>query len=82
MPVIEALNRLPRIAHFFIVLALFGAAFLLGPWGWVPLALITVFVAWLLFLTWPHLTPPERALRVAALVICVVMTFVRAFPRS
>lgn len=77
VPLIERLNDLPRAIPFVVILALFIGAAAMGPLGWVPLAVVAVFVAWLLFLTWPRLTAPERALRGTVLLMVVVAAIVR-----
>jgi len=48
----------------------------------VLLGLVTVFLAWMLYLSWPRLLGPERLMRLAVLAMAVAMTVTQAFPRS
>ena len=77
---VERLNRLPKWLVFLLVLACFAVGAFL-PYGGILILVIAAFIAWLLFLTWPRLTPPERMLRFAILVLVVVIGIVRVFPR-
>ena len=61
-----------------------GAALRLQPdagWGWVLLALVTLFLTWLLVLGWPRLTSQERLMRVAVVALAVAITVTQAIPR-
>ncbi|MGB8383005.1 MAG: DUF6703 family protein [Dermatophilaceae bacterium] len=81
VPLVSWLNRLPRAAAFLAVLALVVAGVLVPRVGFVFTLLVAVVVAWLLFLTWPRLTPPERLGRIAVLFLAVAVAIVQAFPR-
>lgn len=63
-----------------LVLALVGAL-VRGPVGAVCFGLLTIFLGWLLFLTWPRLNHLERLMRAAPLLLCAVLTLVLAVPR-
>lgn len=81
VPLITALNRLPRVAAFLLVLALMVAGVFVPRVGFVFTWLVAVFVAWLLYLTWPQLARPERFQRIAVLFVVVAVGIVQAFPR-
>jgi len=48
-----------------------------GPVGFVLMALAALFVAWVLYLSWPLLNGSERIMRSAVLLLAVAMTIVR-----
>ena len=50
------------------------------PWGGLAFLLVAAFVGWLLFLTWRHLSLPERLMRLAVLDLAVALTIVRTVP--
>jgi hypothetical protein len=50
------------------------------PWAGIAFLLVSLFVGWLLFLTWERLTLPERLMRTAVLVLALVVAIVRVFP--
>ena len=64
-----------------VVLALMVAGALIPGWGWVLLALVTLFLAWLLVLGWPRLSSQERLMRVAVVALALAITITQAFPR-
>ncbi|KGN34614.1 hypothetical protein N802_00540 [Knoellia sinensis KCTC 19936] len=80
-PVLQKLAGLPRAIPFLLVLGLLLAGVLIPGWGWILVALVTLFLLWLLFLGWPRLTPPERVMRVAVVAIAAAITVTQAFPR-
>ncbi len=80
-PVVQGINRLPRVVVFLAVLALFVIAALVGTLAWIPLLLIAAFIAWFLFLTWPQMSLPEKMMRSAVLLMVLVAAVIRAFPR-
>ncbi len=82
LPVVVALNRLPRLVPFLVVLVVMVAGLLVPGWGWVLLVLLTVFLCWMLFISWPRLLGPERLMRLAVVAMAVALTIMRAFPRS
>ena len=80
-PVLRTLASLPRAVPFVVVLALMVAGALVPGWGWVLLALVTVFLAWLLVLGWPRLTSQERLMRLAVVALALAITVTQALPR-
>ena len=80
-PVLQTLAALPRAVPFLLVLALMIAGIVIPGWGWVLLAVVTLFLVWLLLLGWPRLTGPERLMRVAVVAIALAITLTQAFPR-
>ena len=81
VPLVARLNRVPRAAAFFTVLALLVAGVLVPRVGFVFTLVVALVVAWLLFLTWPRLTRPERLGRIAVLFLVAAVGVVQAFPR-
>jgi hypothetical protein len=80
-PVLERLNALPRavgIAGFVVVLVVGVLA--PRPWGGIAFLLVSLFVGWLLYLTWQRLTLPERLMRTAVLVLTLVLAVVKVIP--
>jgi hypothetical protein len=82
LPVLTRLSRLPRVIPFLVVLALLVGGILIPGWGWVLTALVTLFLAWMLFLGWPRLTGVERLMRAAVVLLAVAITVTQAVPRS
>ena len=77
------LSRLPRLVPFLILIALLvGGVLIAGPAGFVLIALDAVFVAWVLYLSWPALSSSERIMRLAVLLVAVALAVVQLFPRS
>jgi hypothetical protein len=77
------LSRLPRLLPFVILLILLvGGVFISGPIGFVLMGLAALFVAWVLYLSWPRLNTTERTMRFAVLVLAVAMAVTQLFPRS
>ena len=77
------LSRLPRLVPSVTLLALLVAGVLIGgPVGFVLMALAAVFVAWILYLSWPGLNSSERIMRFAVLLLAVAMAVVQLFPRG
>ncbi|MDQ2756279.1 MAG: hypothetical protein M3Y71_06910 [Actinomycetota bacterium] len=81
-PLLERLNRAPRVVVALAVAALLVAGFLVPHVGWIATALVVVFVGFLVWSTWPRCTLPERLLRMAVLAIAAALTIVQAFPRG
>lgn len=81
-PWLERLNRLPRVVLGVVVLALLVVGILVPHVGWVATALVALFVAGLVWVTWPQCRPPERLMRLAVLGVVVAMTVVQAVPRG
>lgn len=80
-PALRTIASLPRPVPFLVVLALMVAGALIPGWGWVLLAVVTLFLLWLLVLGWPRLTPPERLMRIAVVAIVLAITVTQAVPR-
>ncbi len=80
-PVLTSLARLPRPLAFLLVLAVMVVGLVVPGWGWVLLALVALFLCWLLLLFWPRLRPSERLMRLAVIVLVAAIALVRAFPR-
>ena len=80
-PVLQRLTALPSAVPFVAVLALMVAGVLIPGWGWVLVALVALFLTWLLVLAWPRLRGPERLMRVAVIAIAVAIAVTQALPR-
>jgi len=81
-PLLERLNALPRaigIVAFVVVLAVGILA--PRPWGGIAFLLVSLFVGWLLYLTWQRLTLPERLLRTAVLALTLAVALVKLVAR-
>lgn len=82
LPLLTRISALPRWAPFLAVLALLVAGILVPGWGWILTAVVAVFLAWLLALSWPRLNAVERLMRFAVVVLALVIAVVQASPRS
>ena len=80
-PALRTIASLPRAVPFLVILGLMVAGALIPGWGWVLLAVVTLFLAWLLVLGWPRLTAPERLMRIAVVAIAVAITVTQPVPR-
>jgi len=82
------LSRLPKLVPFLILLSLLvGGVLFGGPLrqpvvGFVLMSLAALFVAWVLYLSWPRLTSSERVMRLAVLLLAVAMALVQLAPRT
>ena len=82
LPLVTKLTGLPRAVPFLLLLALLVAGVMIaGPAGFILMSLGTVFVAWILYLSWPRLTSSERIMRSAVLLLATVMAITLLFPR-
>lgn len=82
-PLLVRIAALPRLVPFVVLLALLVVGvFVGGVVGIVCTALVAVFVAWLMYLSWPRLTGVERLGRGAVLLLAVALVLVQAFPRA
>ncbi|MGI8680027.1 MAG: DUF6703 family protein [Jatrophihabitans sp.] len=80
-PLMERLNALPRAVSFLALLAVLAVGLVAPrPFGGLAFLLVAAFVGWLLLLTWPRLTMPERMMRLAVLVLTFAVAIVRAVP--
>ena len=83
LPLITKLSSLPRLVPFLLLLALLVGGMLIGgPVGFLLMSLAAVFVAWVLYLSWPRLNSSERIMRLAVLLLAVAMAVVQLFPRD
>lgn len=83
LPLLTRLSRLPRLVPFLVLLGLMvGGVVIGGPGGATLTAAAAVFVAWLLYLSWPRLTSSERLMRSAVLLLAVAIAVTQAFPRT
>ena len=80
-PILQTLAGLPRVVPFLLVLGLMVGGIIIPGWGWVLVAVVTLFLLWLLLLGWPRLTAHERLMRVAVVAIAAAVTVTQAFPR-
>ncbi len=82
LPAVTTLSRLPRVVPFLAVLALMILGIVVQGWGWVFIAIVWVFLAWMLYLGWPRLSGTEKLMRVAILALVLAVTATRAFPQG
>lgn len=81
-PAVTALSRVPAFVPFLVMLALMlTGIFVGGVFGTVLLAVPLLFLSWLLFLTWPHLSLSERVMRCAVLLLVVGIAVTQIIPR-
>jgi hypothetical protein len=82
-PLLLRLAALPRAVPFVVLLGLLVVGvFVGGVVGAVCTGLVALFVAWLMYLSWPRLTGVERLGRAAVLLIAIALVVVQAFPRT
>lgn len=81
-PALGALARLPQwiVLLGFVVLMAIGVIFR-GIVGAVAFGIVSILLAWLLYLSWNHLRPMDRMARAAVLVLTCAVTVVMAFPK-
>ena len=80
-PFMERLNSLPRAVSLVALLVALAVGLLAPrPFGGIAFLLVTAFVGWLLFITWPRLSIPERMMRLAVLVLTFAVAVVRTVP--
>lgn len=82
-PVMERVNALPRA----VVLVALAAVLIVGvaapaPWSGIAFLVVSAFVGFLLYLTWPRLTLPERLMRLAVFVLAIGAAIVNLVPRG
>jgi hypothetical protein len=82
LPVINALNRMPRAVPFLLVLGLMVAGLFVPGWGWLFLLVVVAFLGWTLYLAWPALDRTARLGRFAVLLLAVAITVTQAVPRG
>ena len=77
------LSRLPKLVPFAVLLTLLGAGLIIhGPAGFLLVGLAALFVAWVLYLSWPVLNGSERIMRLAVLLLAVALAIVQLFPHA
>lgn len=82
-PALERLGRLPVWLPFLVLLLLLiGGGLLGGAVGWVLVGVAMAFILWLLYLSWPRLTPVERVMRIAVLLLFLAVTVTQLVPRG
>ena len=81
LPATRFLSQQPPALPVVIVLALVLLGGFIGPWGAIPLGLVVLFLVWMLGLSWPRLTVPERLMRLAVLALVLALTLVKVIPR-
>jgi len=78
VPVLLTLRRVPPWAMFLVVLGcVVGGLLLTGPLAAALLAVVSVFLGWLLVLAWPRLTEQQRLLRGLTVALLVGAAFWR-----
>ncbi|GAA1145175.1 DUF6703 family protein [Ornithinicoccus hortensis] len=81
MPAVSALARLPQWVPSLVMIALIlVGGFVAGPVGLVLVGLALLALLWLLYLSWPHLTPSMRLMRVAVLALVLAVLATRFIP--
>lgn len=76
------LARLTRLPRWLV--GLIPGALLLGgllapvPWGSIVLGIVTLFLAWLLALSWPRLESRSKALRTGVVLLLCALTAAHA----
>ncbi len=81
-PLVERMNAVPRGVGLAVLVLLLAVGTLApAPWGGIAFLLVSLFVGWLLFLTWERLTQPERLMRMAVLALAIAVTIVELAPR-
>lgn len=82
-PLLVRLSRLPRVVPFLSMLALLLlGGFVGGPAGFILVGIGALFIAWLLYLSWPRLTSTERVMRAAVVLLAAGLAVVQLFPRA
>lgn len=82
-PALERLARLPVWLPFLVMLLLLvGGGILGGVVGAVLVAVALLFILWLLYLSWPRLTPLERFMRITVLLLFLAVAITQLVPRG
>ncbi|PID96475.1 MAG: hypothetical protein CSA84_04905 [Actinomycetales bacterium] len=81
VPWVERLNRIPRPAAFLLILALMVAGVFVPTFGFLFTTVVVLFLGWLFYLTWPQLSPPERLMRFAVLILVAAVAVIQANPK-
>lgn len=81
MPVLSLLARLPTWVPSVVMIGLIlVGGFVAGPLGLVLVGIALLALLWLLYLSWPHLTPSMRLMRLAVLALVVAVLATRFIP--
>lgn len=82
MPALQVIAKvptwLPMLATAVLIL---GGALLGGVLGAILVILALLVLIWLLYLSWPHLTPPLRMMRLAVLALLLGIVITQFLPR-
>ena len=79
----ERVNALPRTASLVVLAVVLAVGvFAPSPWSGIAFLLVSLFVGWLLYLTWPRLTMPERLMRLAVLALALAVAVVNLVPKG
>jgi hypothetical protein len=81
-PLVKRLSQWPKWAPFLLILGLMVAGVVIPSVGWVLIAVVAVFLVWLLYLGWPRLSAVDRLMRIAVIALVVVAAITRANPRT
>jgi len=82
-PWLVRLASLPALLPFVVVgVLMLTGAFVGGVVGGMLLLVPIAFLGWLLYLTWPHLRRPERAMRASVLLLVVAIAVTSVVPRG
>lgn len=82
LPAIRTISGWPKWVPFLLILGFMVAGVFIPTYGWILIALVAVFLSWLLYLSWPRLTGAERIMRFAVIAIVLVAAVTRANPRA
>lgn len=82
LPAIKAMSEWPKWLPFLLILGLMVAGVLIPTYGWILIAVVGVFLTWLLYLSWPRLSGVDKLMRFAVIAIVVVAAVTRANPRT
>jgi hypothetical protein len=81
MPTLTWLATLPGwLPSLVMMLLILVGALVGGPVGLVMVAIALAALLWLLYLSWPQLTPPLRLMRIAVLALVVAVIVTRFVP--
>ncbi len=76
-----ALARLPRPVPVLGVLVLLAIGAFVPTYGWIATALVALFLAWILSLSWPRLTGVEKIMRIAVIAFVAGLAVIQSRPR-
>lgn len=80
-PAVDAIDALPPAVPVVGTGLLVVVGALVRPWGAVLIGLALLFLLWMLAVVWYRVSPAERLLRVAVLVLVGGLLLVTALPR-